>query len=429
MQKTPKPETGRLSFKLIIDKILEQKRRRSEDLLESAMLPDDKRKRIARKGQGHERLCGINSVSKCVLCLSLENYITGSQVPFLSNETYNEYNGYLLSLVTENLEPYHQASKKVILSDSLTQTFIISDIVENLLIQRGLPHNLTFGTICGNIGKRYILHPKTVSFQELCKMDDLTRALPLPEIPEIQEIGEPKSGEPCLPLKVSSIQTIILNILELFQLIQISQNIQNGNDLSVMLGFLTVKDLRFLKAPRRTTLGRITLDGRFSTLIDIPRYSSCLLPIPSGTPENLVQGRTCLISTNLPLERSEALYYLNDNVLSPYGQEYFKINNWNKFEKLHRTGLLPFNLGNSFTLYLLFLSLALEPCFRTIIMSDPGLYKFWIFLWHPDNIDLINEKLLKTKLDSDKLCEFLCLIYIRKNVVSDLIAFLPAILN
>lgn len=380
-------------FASIITKVAEDKKNRSSTLAEG-------------KFNLHDRFCGQSSISKCNFCEILESYLQDG--PFIP--TSEHWRGFILNRETSEVNPFYRKHSRLIILDVFTQNLIMSDLIENSLLQNGIPHKFTFGTVCNNIGIKYSLIPQIISFSDFCLLEDLIRPLDQNKLitsrPDVR-----------IPFKVSTVQTLILNLLEIFKSVE---------DNRCLLGFLLCRDFSFQRRNRKITLGSISLDGRFSCLFSIPNFSSAL--ISAGN------GKEILVSTNLPMERSEAMYFLHDNVivLSPCG-EFFQIKNWDKFEKLMKTGLIPFNIGNSFSLALTILSFAAEYPFISTMFSDPNLCKFWNFLWYPSDLEKVNTRIISW-LDSNsmiilpQLCKLLSEVNIRKDLTKKLIECLPSFL-
>ena len=387
-------------FGSVITKVAENKKNITVNLTQGKFNP-------------HDRFCGQSPNFKCDFCGSLESYLNDG--PFVPSSEH--WKGFILVKETSNVSPFHRRHSRLIVSDNFTQTLIMSDLMENSLLQNNIPHKFTFGTVCNNIGIKYSLIPQTINFKDFCLTEDLIRPLD-----ENKLITSRPDGR--IPFKVSTIQTLILNLLEIFKA---------AEDAGCLLGFLLCNDLSFQKRSRKITLGSISLDGRFSCLFSVPAFSSALITINDNG-----NNKKILISTNLPMERSEAMYFLHDSVISttdsPSHVDFFRIVNWDKFAQLMKTGLIPFNIGNSFCLSLIILSFAIEYPFIATMLSDPGLCKFWNFLWHPSDLDSINSRIvslldsqpLKSEDLTQKLCDILSKVHIRKNMINQLITYLPS---
>src|SRR5205085_11616060 len=205
-----------------------------------------------------------------------------------------------------------------------------------------------------------------------------------------------------VPLKASTVESIIFNLIEIFQSLI-------GK---VLLGFPTKKDLSFLLKGRTITIDNVAIESRISCVLSVPDYSSSLINC---------SGKSLLVSTDLPFERSESMYSLNQNIIGDVNETFFRIKNKDKFEKLHQTGLIDFNLGMSVSFLTLLLSLSAEYPFISSLIADAVLLNIWSFIWDPQDMTIIDNKIIEwlnspDEVSTSNILSLLSTINIRKNV-------------
>lgn len=360
----------------------------------------------------HDNMCGRSPLSKCFLCSSLNKYLNVKNNFLIES---GAYTGYLLSKSTVlNVKPIFLNGPRYIFSDEFTNTLILSDIAENILFRDKIPCNVTFGSVCSGNGYKYTLSIGDTNLDNLCSQPDLIR--PLKE----NKIVITSRPDTRTPLKASTVESILLNVIEIFNSLISGVN-------KVLLGFPTKEDLSFALISRKIFPSLpMGIDSRITSFINVPRYSSALI--------SEISDLNTLVSTSLPLERSESKYLLQQNIIDNIDNnndnvsERFKIRNVEKFKKLHQTGLIDFNLGMSVSFLTLLLSLCTEYPFVASLMADEILMKMWNFIWGSDS-GIIESKIpdwlnMEKAPSTDEFLNQFSKVNIRKNLIPDLIDYI-----
>src|SRR5205085_5487748 len=122
-----------------------------------------------------DTFCGRTSMSKCFLCSSLSRYLTSDSTFTIESGSYAGYT--LRKKIFPDVKISTSSTSKSVLSDKFTQKLIISDLTENILLDHRIPCNITFGSVCSNIGYLYELSLGSLTFDKMCEQPELVRPL------------------------------------------------------------------------------------------------------------------------------------------------------------------------------------------------------------------------------------------------------------